>query len=183
MIDEQEVERLHNTFKYVPETGKFFRKVTRGRFKEGSEVESNKTKDGSWYPKIKWRLANGKDTHISFQRLAWILENGNIEDNKVVDHINGDINDNRIVNLRVVTRAENSRNRKTAKNNTSGTQGVYLVERDNDTFWKAEIRHNYDNIFIGSYNTREEAIIARKAAERVLGFHDNHGRKTKGKQC
>lgn len=176
MINDKEIKRLGKSFKYDRDSGKIFRSVTRGRFKEGTEVMPQRNEKRSWYPYIKWTTVDGKSRIIAYHRLAWMLTNGSIEDGMVIDHINGDIEDNRLENLRVVTKATNSRNRKTAKNNSSGTQGVHLVERENDTFWKAEIRHNYDNIFIGSYNTKEEAIIARKAAERVLGFHDNHGR-------
>lgn len=78
-----------------------------------------------------------------------------------VDHINGDTLDNRRSNLRVVTHAENLRNRNGAQaNNTSGYVGVrpkYGGRR-----WVAEIAGEY----IGSFKTREEAATARLAAEK-----------------
>ena len=54
----------------------------------------------------------------SFQisRVVWVLFNGEIQDGFVIDHINGDIKDNKISNLRAVSIAENTRNRSSRKN-------------------------------------------------------------------
>lgn len=47
----------------------------------------------------------------------------------VVDHIDGDITNNKISNLRAIPSSENCRNKKKLKSNISGVTGVYL--RDN----------------------------------------------------
>jgi hypothetical protein len=52
----------------------------------------------------------------SASRLAWTLTNGEIPKGLEIDHINRDKQDNRISNLRVVTRKENLRNRAFAPN-------------------------------------------------------------------
>ena len=61
-------------------------------------------------------------------RLAWLYVYGEWPDGEV-DHINGDPADNRIVNLRVATSAENCRNRGLRADNTSGIKGVSWSKR------------------------------------------------------
>lgn len=55
-------------------------------------------------------------------RLIFLLEHGYIP--KEIDHINGDRQDNRLENLRSVTRSQNQFNKAMAQNNTSGYRGV-----------------------------------------------------------
>jgi hypothetical protein len=50
---------------------------------------------------------------------------------KEIDHINGDRSDNRIDNLRAVTRSENQCNRGVLANNTSGYPGVSWHKKSN----------------------------------------------------
>ena len=89
----------------------------------------------------------------------------------VVDHINGDTLDNRKVNLRVVTRAENNINMRRRKDNTSGHTGVIKKEGR----WFASIQKEGVSLSLGSYDTFQEARAARKGAEKALGFSERHG--------
>jgi len=68
-----------------------------------------------------------------------------------IDHINRNGLDNRKDNLRIVTHSENISN-----NKYSGVKKVPSGK------WKATICRNYKNIYIGTFNTKEEAIYARK---------------------
>ena len=91
-----------------------------------------------------------------------------------LDHINGDRLDNRIENLRPVTRQENLKNQKRSIANTSGVTGVYW---DRETGkWRALIRIGGKVKTIGRFLSFEEAVMARKEAERKNGYHANHGR-------
>ena len=74
------------------------------------------------------------------------------------DHINGDRLDNRRENLRVCTKAENSRNRGVEKTNTSGFKGVNWHKRDR--VWQARLNYLGKFIWLGSYKTKEEAALA-----------------------
>lgn len=79
----------------------------------------------------------------------------------VVDHINGNIYDNRKSNLRVVTQSQNEMNQKRSINNTSGVTGVYKHQDK----WCAHIKVDWKNIFLGIYDKYDDAVAARKAAE------------------
>jgi hypothetical protein len=105
-------------------------------------------------------------------RLAWLHFYG-VWPSQHIDHINGDGCDNRIANLRDVSNADNHRNLRLMKTNISGVAGVRHTPYG--TF-SATIWQNSKIIHLGSFKTKEEAIAARKAAERQLGYHPNHGR-------
>jgi len=81
----------------------------------------------------------------------------------IVDHINRNKRDNRRENLRLANKSLNAFNSKIYKNNKSGVTGVYF--RKNTKKWTAEIKVNYRKICLGCYETKEEAINARKKAE------------------
>jgi hypothetical protein len=88
-----------------------------------------------------------------------------------VDHMNGDTTDNRRENLRIVSLTENARNRVGWKNSKSGIMGVGW---DNSRQkWTAYIGDGTPNgIKLGRFDTKEEALEARLAAERrIWGVH------------
>lgn len=91
-----------------------------------------------------------------------------------VDHINGDVADNRWSNLRLIYGGENQRNMKRAENNTSGVSGV--VWDHSRERWQARIQINGKTRYLGRFDNKADAIRARKDAERQFGFHVNHGR-------
>jgi len=83
----------------------------------------------------------------------------------VVDHINRNPLDNRKNNLRHVTKSEDLINRKKYKNNTSGAVGVYYKKDKNK--WEARIKRNNTDRYLGEFNKKEDAIIARYIAEQL----------------
>ena len=104
-------------------------------------------------------------------RLIWKMVYN--EDPPQLDHINGRRADNRISNLKVSNRIENSRNQKLRADNKSGVCGVRLDQRT--MRWKAEIGINRKTVYLGTYEVLEDAIKARKAASTALGFSERHG--------
>ena len=82
-------------------------------------------------------------------------------EDKVVDHANHDRRDNRKNNLRVCTKADNNRNSRGNKPNTTGYRGV---SRANSKF-RARIRiGNNINLHLGVFDTASEAASAYKVA-------------------
>ena len=79
------------------------------------------------------------------------------------DHKNRNPLDNRKENLRYATAQENARNRTRQRNNTSGFIGVSWHKQINK--WCARIKVNGHSIHIGSYDNKDDAIIARLNAE------------------
>lgn len=101
-------------------------------------------------------------------RVIWMMQTGEKVDQ--IDHINGDATDNRWVNLRAANYDINMKNKALYRTNKTGHVGISI--RHNGRF-----NVNVRNKYIGLFDTLEEAIAARKAAEADHGFHENHGRK------
>lgn len=81
---------------------------------------------------------------------------------QIIDHINRNKLDNRKVNLRLCSPKENSRNLSLAKNNKTGVTGVRKTKYGK---WNARITVDRKEIYLGNYDTLEEAAKARKEAE------------------
>lgn len=120
-------------------------------------------------------LYNGQRFFVVYHRLIWCYYYGKWpESNLVIDHKNGDHYNNTIENLRLVTAAENNKNRSTPKNNTSGHVGVFWEKRRRK--WYATISVNSKKVFLGYFEKKKDVIKARKEAETKYGYHENHGR-------
>lgn len=99
----------------------------------------------------------------SFENFAdWSIKNG-YADNLEIDRIdnNGNYSPN---NCRWVSHMENSRNRNTRCTSKSGVAGVMF--RKDIHKWRVSIGVNYKSINIGNYDTFEDAVAARKKAEK-----------------
>lgn len=107
-------------------------------------------------------------------RIIWEMHNGQIPEGMEIDHINHDRLDNRIENLRLVSHAENQKNQKTHRMNTSGVTGVHWCKSRRK--WVARITVNGKHINLGGFDSKDSAVSARKNAERRFGFHSNHGK-------
>lgn len=92
-----------------------------------------------------------------------------------IDHINGDITDNRLCNLRAVSHEANTQNQKLRRTNTSGVMGVSFHKPYRK--WVAAVKCNGKVNFLGCFHRKEDAIAAREAGLIRFGFHPNHGKR------
>lgn len=103
-------------------------------------------------------------TDLMLHRVAWACHFGEWPANEI-DHINGNKTDNRIQNLRDVTRKVNAQNvHRPFRNNTVGLMGVV---RDHGRF-SARLSINGKAKHIGMFATPEEAHAAYLDAKRRL---------------
>lgn len=93
-----------------------------------------------------------------------------LSDGETVDHINGDVRDNRRSNLRLATHQQNSRNQRRNKANKTGVKGVSYDRNCPLKPYRTYITVDNRQIHLGHYPTIEEARDARKlAADRLFG--------------
>ena len=81
----------------------------------------------------------------------------------ICDHIDRNPLNNQKNNLRLCTVKENKYNNSKQRNNTSGVVGVYWYKPYNK--WKAQIKKDRKDIFLGYFNNFDEAVKVRKNAE------------------
>jgi hypothetical protein len=102
---------------------------------------------------------NGKRCNLSLHRIIARAPKGS-----AVDHVSGNTLDNRLVNLRLATTAENVQNQRTnRRNNTTGFKGVRLMGGLSRKYI-AQIGFNGKDQHLGVFETAEEAADAYNLA-------------------
>lgn len=111
--------------------------------------------------------------HYRAHRQIWLLHYGEWPPLQI-DHVNGAPSDNRVANLRSVDQSVNMRNAKLPKRNTSGVVGVCWDASRGQ--WLGQMQVKGKRVQIGRFDSFEDAVAARKEAEKKHDFHKNHGR-------
>lgn len=155
------VERLREVLHYSPTTGLFFWLCSPNNSIRIGQQAGSVRKDG--YREIG---IDGKVYQAS--RLACLYMTGEWP-SKEVDHHDRNRDNNRWINLRDATVAENQWNAAREKHNTSGFKGVYYVGPRRQ--WMARISVNSHRRFLGLYPTAEAAYAAYCVAAK-----EYHGR-------
>ncbi|WAX10354.1 hypothetical protein BV57P2_00046 [Phocaeicola phage BV57P2] len=160
-------EKAKELFVYDRETGiiKWKRRTSNNQRKN---LVAGSTRSNDGYIQIG---ING-EIHLA-HRIAVLLTYGFCDDRLQVDHINHIRDDNRLVNLRLVTRTDNLRNQPRRRNNTTGIMGVVYHKAKRK--YMARIRVDGVNIYLGIFDTLGEAAKARKDADIRYKYNANHG--------
>ena len=150
-------DRLKELFTYSKDSG-YFERIKKVSGSNGLKAQDKKDDHGYFRIKI-----DGNQYRL--HQLAFLYEYGYIP--KEIDHMNRDRGDNRISNLRAVTRETNMKNKPLYRNSTTGVKGVHFHARLKK--WVVQISGDGDR-YKGAYKTKEEAIKVRRSYELKLGY-------------
>jgi hypothetical protein len=155
--------RLKELLDYNPDTGLFTNKVHRNPRAPIGAIAGTPTSEGYLALQI-----NKKKMYV--HRAIWLYVHG-VWPLEEIDHINHVRNDNRLCNLRLANRLENSHNTQKHTKNLSGHKGVAWHSRNKK--WQVQMRFCGKSYYIGQFFNLEDAIVARKQAETKF-YADNN---------
>ena len=123
-------------------------------------------KSREWYKDKDGYLASsyvfsGKRCFLMFHRIIM-----GAKPHQFIDHINKNRADNRKKNLRVCTCSESNRNRGRYSTNKSGITGVYYDKSRKK--WVASITYNNRKLYVGRFQYKGDAVMARLEKEMEL---------------
>tara|TARA_R110000868_G_scaffold212233_1_gene462209 strand:- start:7 stop:516 length:510 start_codon:yes stop_codon:yes gene_type:complete len=151
-------EKLKTLLSYDPDTGILtWRKKFCRSIKVGSQV-GTPTSEGY----VAFQIGGKK---FYAHRAIWFFVHG-VWPPEEIDHINHVRNDNRLCNLRLANRLENSHNTQKHEKNFSGHKGVVWHIRNKK--WQVQMRFKGKAYYVGQFINLEEAIQARFQTETKL---------------
>ena len=139
------LKKLKSLVHYNPDTGVFTYVTSRAKWIKPGDVAGFFNKNGYQY----LSLAGVK---FLGHRVAWFYTHG-VWPDECIDHINGNPSDNRLCNLRLATRSQNSQSKKISVRLGSGFRGVNKCPRTGK--WRARVQFQ-----IGLFPTKEAAARA-----------------------
>jgi len=152
MIDQELVKKL---FYYDAESGMLIWRNGNGRNVKPWQQAKASNRLGYFSVKI-------KDKTYPVHRIIWLYVYGSFP-SQDIDHKNRIRNDNRLCNLRSVSRTDNCQNISTPNHNKSGHIGVSWIKSHKS--WTVYVKVNKKNKWLGYYKNLDDAVVARKAGE------------------
>ena len=152
-------EEVRKHLNYNPETGELmWREWRRGR---KTSLNVGRTQSNG-YMQLQ---ING--TLYQLHRVIWLWVYGYFPENEI-DHINRVRSDNRLSNLREVSRTCNARNCGIDPRNKTGVKGIYWETKRKA--WLSSIKANDKRKHLGRFKDFTEAVAHRLAAEQCLDW-------------
>ena len=143
--------------------------------KKGLELYQQHVWTIAKFKHLKYLMRVTKNKSILFHRTLM----GITKRNELVDHVNCDTLDNRIINLRLCTASQNLMNSRKRSNTTSKYKGVYFVKRLKR--WSARIMSKSKRVHLGYFCSEHAAAIAYNiAAKKHFGEYANLNKIRKG---
>lgn len=146
-------EELRAEFFYDPDLGLLLRRLN------GRVIEAGYISKTTGYLQVGF---GGPGKLWVGHRLIWKIVTGDDPGNMQVDHINRIRHDNRWKNLRLVDMSDQMANRGVLKTNSSRLKGAYKTSdrRPNRKPYRSSIMRNGKSVFLGYFDTAEEAHAA-----------------------
>lgn len=141
---------IRGHFEYEPQTG-MLRKKSKGKPYPWRGIGKNR----------RYLATQFKGETLYLHRAVWLYHYGSVPD--MLDHINGDPQDNRVENLRPCSNAQNQYNSGMKVNNRSGYKGVVFHPKCVSRPWQAKIVFRGKVVSLGYYATPELAAAAYAA--------------------
>jgi hypothetical protein len=138
---------LKSVLTYLPSTGEFIWKNTKGRKHVAGCVAGNKSVWGYTEIRLNRKLYKA-------HRLAWLYSYGEWPLD-AIDHIDGDRSNNRLLNLRSASYADNNQNMAVRRTSKSGSVGVSYDSKRHA--WVAQLNVGGKRVLHKRCATREEA--------------------------
>jgi len=154
-------EIVQHLFNYNSETGELrWKRAPFTCSKKGASANTNC--NGYYHVRVYGKI-------YGVHRIIWLYVYGYLPENDI-DHIDRNRANNKISNLREVSRQCNQRNTGLQSNNKSGVTGISF--KPLHFAWTASIKVNGKHYSLGIYTDYIEAVCTRLAAEECLGWPD-----------
>lgn len=128
-------------------------------------------KIAGWKHKNGYRCVKISRKEFKVHRIIFLMHYGYLPE--MVDHIDRNIENNRIENLRAATRSENGMNQKIRSDNSSGAKGV--VWNDSCNKWAVTCQIKNKRMYFGVYEDLELAsLVAEEARNKHHGEFARH---------